>query len=82
MASDLSLSAREAGQRSYAIDCFVWHKYRDPDGSLIARREDSPKIAARWKEEFMAEFNPSADFVEKKWQKYRPFQTTSWTWRS
>ena len=22
-----------------------------------------------------------ADFVEKKWQKYRPFQTTSWTWR-
>jgi len=28
----------------------------------------------------MAEFGPSADYVEQKWQKYLPFQTTSWTW--
>jgi len=78
---DLSLTAREAGMKSYAIDAFVWHKFRDPQGNLIACREDSPKIAARWGDGFMAEFNPSADYVEKKWSKYRPFQTTSWTWK-
>ncbi len=78
---DISLAAREAGLKSYAIDAFVWHKYRDPQGNLITRREDSPKIAARWNEGFMAEFNPSADYVEKKWSKFIPFQTTSWTWR-
>ncbi len=78
---DLSLTAREGGMKSYAIDDFVWHKYRDASGNLITRREDSPKIAGRWKEGFMAEFNPSADYVEKKWSKYLPFQTTSWTWR-
>ncbi len=77
---DLSLAAREAGLKSHAIDAFVWHKYRDPQGNLITRHEDSPKIAARWKEGFMAEFNPSADYVEKKWSKFIPFQTTSWKW--
>src|SRR6266540_1504307 len=71
-------SSREAGMKSNAIDAFVWHKFRDPQGNLIACREDSPKIAARWGDGFMAEFNPSADYVEKKWSKYRPFQTTSW----
>ncbi len=78
---DLSLTAREMGMRSYAIDSFVWHKYRGTDGNLILSREHSPKIAARWDEGFMAEFNPAADYVEKKWSKYLPFQTTSWTWR-
>jgi len=78
---DLSLSAREAEMKSYAIDAFVWHKFRDPQGNLILSRENSPKIATRWQEGFMAEFNPSADYVEKKWSKYLPFQTTSWTWR-
>ncbi len=78
---DLSLTAREMGLKSYAIDAFVWHKFRDPQGNLIISREKSPKIAARWQDGFMAEFNPSADYVEKKWSKYLPFQTTSWTWR-
>ena len=78
---DLSLTAREMGLRTYAIDAFVWHKYRDADGHLITRREDSPKIRQRWSESFMAEFNPSADFVDAKWRKYRPFQTTSWEWK-
>lgn len=78
---DLSLTARELGLRTYAIDAFVWHKYRDSDGHLIARREDSAKIRVRWSDAFMAEFNPSADYVDAKWRKYRPFQTTSWEWK-
>ena len=77
---DLSLNAREQGRRSYALDCFAWHKFKDSEGRLVERRERSSKIKRRWGEEFMAEFGPSADYVEKKWQKYLPFQTTSWTW--
>jgi arylsulfatase A-like enzyme len=77
---DLSLTARERGLKSYAIDDFVWHKYRDTRGYLIERREQSEKIRRRWTDEFMAEFRPSADYVERKWKKHLPFQTTSWTW--
>jgi hypothetical protein len=77
---DLSLTARDKGLKSYAIDAFVWHKHRDPQGYLVARREDSEKIRRRWSEEFMEEFLPSAAYVEHKWKKYLPFQTTSWNW--
>jgi len=77
---DISLQARERGMKSYAIDAFVWHKHRDSNGHLISCREDSPKIRRRWSDEFLREFQPSADHVERKWQKYLPFQTTSWSW--
>jgi hypothetical protein len=77
---DLSLTARERSMKSYAIDAFVWHKYRDSRGYLVERREQSEKIRRRWSGEFMAEFRPAADYVERKWKKYLPFQTTSWTW--
>ena len=77
---DLCLTALELSRKSYAIDAFVWHKYKDSYGRLISQREDSPKIQRRWSEEFMAAFEPAAAFVETKWKKYLPFQTTSWTW--
>jgi arylsulfatase A-like enzyme len=77
---DISLAAREKGLKSWAIDAFVWHKHRDSNGHLIARREDSPKIRRRWSEEFMEEFRPSSDYVERKWRRFLPFQTTSRTW--
>ena len=77
---DVSLCAFDLGLKSYAIDCFVWHKYKDSDGYLIGCRDDSSKIRDRWSEEFMADFRPSADYVEEKWKKYLPFQTTSWSW--
>ena len=77
---DLSMTAREAGKKSYAIDAFVWHKYRDSRGHLIGRQEESWKIRRRWDDDFMSEFQPAADHVESKWKKYLPFQTTSWTW--
>ena len=77
---DLSLAAREKGRKTWALDCFAWHKFKDPRGYLVERRERSSKIARRWGDEFMAEFQPSADYVEEKWRKYLPFQTTSWSW--
>lgn len=77
---DLSLSARDRGMKSYAVDAFVWHKYRDSEGRAIERTEDSPKIAARKTAEFRAQFKASADYVRKKWQKYIPFQSTSYRW--
>ncbi len=78
---DISLTAREAGLKSYAIDAFVWHKFRDSRGWLIGGKEDSKKIVGRWTDQWMADFNPSAEYVEGKWQKYLPFQTTSWNWK-
>lgn len=78
---DLCLTAREMGLRSWAIDAFVWHKFADRSGHLITSRDDSEKIRERWSDGFMAEFNPSADYVEKKWSKFLPFQTTSWNWK-
>jgi hypothetical protein len=77
---DLSLTARERGLKSYALDAFVWHKHRDARGRLIERRDQSPKIRRRWSDEFMAEFQPAADYVERKWKRHLPFQTTSWSW--
>lgn len=77
---DLSLAAREAGHKSYAIDAFVWHKYRDSEGRLITHHADSPKITNRSSDVFMATFTPSAEYVRKKWSQYLPFRTTSWTW--
>ncbi|MGQ9591879.1 MAG: sulfatase-like hydrolase/transferase [Planctomycetota bacterium] len=77
---DISLAARERGLKSYAIDAFVWHKHRDATGSLVSSREDSEKIRRRWSQEFLAEFRPAADYVERKWKRYLPFQTTSWRW--
>lgn len=77
---DLSLQARKQGLRSWAIDDFVWHKHRDAKGYIVSCREDSEKIRRRWSDEFMREFQPSADYVEHKWKKYLPFQTTSWNW--
>jgi len=77
---DLSLTARERGLKSYAIDAFVWHKHRDPSGYLVSRREDSLKIRRRWSKGFMEEFQPSAEYVERKWKHMLPFQSTSWAW--
>lgn len=77
---DISLAARDRGMKSYAIDAFVWHKHRDSSGYLVSRREDSAKIRRRWSDEFMEEFQPGADYVERKWKRFLPFQTTSWTW--
>jgi arylsulfatase A-like enzyme len=77
---DLSLSARAEGLKSYAVDAFIWHKHRDASGTLIGRSGESTKIRRRWSEEFMEEFQPSAEYVERKWKKFLPFQTTTWSW--
>ena len=79
---DLSLTARAQGRASYAVDAFLWHKYRTGDGRAIERPEDSPSIESRWSDEFMASFLPSARYVEDKWRAQLPFRTTSWSWPS
>ncbi len=77
---DLSLAARQIGLRSYAIDNFVWHKYRDPEGRLIEGCEKSPKILGRSQDDFIEQFQRSADYVRKKWPHYLPFWSTSSEW--
>jgi hypothetical protein len=74
---DLSLSAREKGMQSYAIDNFVWHKYKHSNGSRILRREHSEKITVRTSEAFKVMQKQSADYVARKWKHYLPFHTTS-----
>lgn len=78
---DLSLTARQMGLRSYALDAFVWHKFRDSLGNLIENKDMSSKILARRTDRFTAEFRAAADFIRKKWSKYLPFRSTSWTWQ-
>lgn len=77
---DLPLTARDAGMKSYAIDAFVWHKWRDRDGRLIARPADSPKIAARSNPAFVSDFAASTAYIDAKWSRYKPFHATSWRW--
>ncbi len=38
---DLCLTARTRGARSYAIDAFIWHKFKDPAGNRIASAAES-----------------------------------------
>lgn len=78
---DLCLSAEAMGMSNYAVDAFVWHKYRDRQGNLVARPRDSGKLCARWSDGFMAEFRPSADYVAHKWRHAKPFDSTCWQWR-
>lgn len=77
---DLSLSARDAGYQSYAIDAFVWHKRRDARGSYILSPKDSSKIAERDSSAFREDYMRSVEYVRKKWFKYLPFRSTSWKW--
>jgi len=44
---DLSLTALELGMKSYVVDAFVWHKFRDNRGLFIDARQKSNKIVAR-----------------------------------
>jgi hypothetical protein len=77
---DLCLTARAAGMKSYAVDAFVWHKWRLPNGALITRRDDSPKIVARRTASFEADFDAAVAYVDRKWARYKPFHGTSWSW--
>ncbi len=77
---DLCLTAETMGLNNYAIDAFLWHKYRGRDGNLIARPDDCNKLRARWTDGFMAAFSPSADYVAGKWHHEKPFSSTCWQW--
>jgi len=78
---DISLTARKAGYKTYAIDCFVWHKYKNNKGQFITNRIASKKIDNRETKMFKNEFKVSTDFIAKKWENYIPFCSTSYTWR-
>jgi hypothetical protein len=77
---DLCLTAEARGLRCHAIDAFVWHKYRGPDGALLEHPADSPKIARRKGEAFAAEVQPGYRYVGEKWRARMPFLSTSMRW--
>jgi len=77
---DLSLTARKNGRKSYAIDAFVWHKYRDSRGNLVWGTEGSEKILRRSANKYKLEYKLSSDFIVTKWKKYLPFHSTSMDW--
>jgi hypothetical protein len=77
---DLSLTAASRGFRSYAIDAFVIHKYRDRNGARITSQLDSQKIMQRNSPEFKAAMKISKDYVGKKWHAQLPFRSPSMTW--
>ncbi len=74
--ADLCMTARDLGLRSWVVDAPVVHKLFLPDGTLLERSAQSPKIPARATDAFRADFLRSADHVATKWSKYLPFQST------
>ena len=79
---DLCLAAATVGLRSYAIDAFVAHKYKDREGQRIMRPEDSKKILARNTPEFLRAAETSQSYIGTKWRDRRPFRSTSMRWEA
>jgi len=74
---DLSLTARRMGMKSYVVDAFVWHKYRDNQGYFIDSREKSQKIVDRGSRQFRQAFQKSIGYVAGKWRDSLPANSTS-----
>ncbi len=77
---DLSLTARDMGFSSWAIDAPLWHKYRDRQGARITRKEESLKSHLRDRPEFIADYEAGKRYVGQKWSRYLPFRSTSTSW--
>jgi len=77
---DICLSAAARGMLCYAIDAFVWHKRRGPDGRLVMAAQECRKIARRQRPEFIAEVQPGYRYVGEKWRERIPFVSTSMAW--
>ena len=75
---DLSLTALQKGMKSYVVDAFIWHKYRDSDGCFIDSREKSTKIVARQSRRFRRAFQRSVGYVSAKWRDCLPVNSTSY----
>jgi hypothetical protein len=77
---DISLAAASRGFRSYAVDAFVAHKYKDSSGAPIKTATASKKIMQRSSPEFVQAAKISKDYVARKWHAQLPFRSTSMTW--
>lgn len=77
---DICMTSRKAGLKCYAIDAFLRHKFKDTDGQIIERPEDSLKIMERSTPEFQASFRYAKDYIRNKWEEYLPFYSTSANW--
>ena len=72
---DLCLSARERGMRSWAIDAFIWHKFKDPKGNRIISAATSKKIQQRQSPAFQASFEHSHAYIRRKWRAHLPMRS-------
>ncbi|MEZ5437928.1 MAG: sulfatase-like hydrolase/transferase [Lysobacteraceae bacterium] len=77
---DICQSAMRKGLNCYAIDAFVWHKYRLSNGRMPMSPGDSEKITHRRSTEFIDDANRSYQYVAAKWREELPFFSTSMAW--
>lgn len=77
---DLCLTAADGGRRSYAIDAFLWHKFKDRFGNRLLDPRMSDKVKFRVTPEWQAEATRSKDYVGRKWAARLPFRSTSMVW--
>jgi arylsulfatase A-like enzyme len=75
---DLSLTALDLGMKSYIVDAFVWHKFRDNEGRFINTRERSDKIVDRATRRFQRSYRRSVRHVAAKWEDALPVNSTSY----
>lgn len=77
---DLCMQAQAMGLSCYAIDAFVWHKFRGPDGRLPLAPRESDKIMRRATAEFVSDAQRGYQYVGRKWSSRMPFHSTSMSW--
>lgn len=77
LATDLVLTAAQAGRRTYVVDAPLIHKYRGPTGRRIRRPTDSAKIRDRASRTHQADRAACEEYLRRKWRRYTPFQSPS-----
>jgi hypothetical protein len=64
---DLARQGAARGLRTYVVDAPTVHKFADSRGRPILRPADSPKIASRQSQTYLADFACSAAYFDAKW---------------
>jgi hypothetical protein len=80
LGTDLLLSAKKQGLRSYVINAPSWHKRHDGQGCPIQGPEESDKIRHRETLTYLADKRCCDDYIRYKWHQQAPFRSTSTTY--
>lgn len=64
---DLAKNGQRRNRKTYAVNAATIHKYKDAEGNLVQRAQDSIKIADRKSLTYLADKSCSDDYLRHKW---------------